>query len=75
MEISKEAATTAAKRITRKLCIVNNFHWRDLLIFEEAICKPEKSWSYRNWIAFLLKLGLTEDQIFTTAQRRLSAGM
>ena len=71
MEISKEAATTAAKRVTRRLCIVNNMHWHELLRFEEAVCGPEQSRSYRSWIAFLLKLGLTEEQVFSTAQQRL----
>lgn len=70
---TKTQETTVAKRITRKLCVVNDMHWHELLQHEEAICKPEDSWSFRSWIAFLLKLGMTEDQIFTTAQRRLKS--
>lgn len=69
--MEKNTAVTIAKRITRRLCIVNNMHWHDLLQFEQAVCKPEDSWSYRNWIVFMLNLGLTEEQIFETAQRRL----
>lgn len=72
MEIVKKTAQTASKRITRKLCIVNNMHWHELLRHESEICKPEDSWSFRNWISFLLRLGMTEEQIFNTAQRRLA---
>lgn len=72
MRCSKEEIT-AAKRITRKLCVINGIHWHDLLQREEGICKPEKSWSFRNWVSFLLRLGMSEDQIFETAQRRLKA--
>lgn len=64
-----EVAT--AKRITRKLCILNNVTWSELLQHEVAVCNPENSWSYRSWIAFLLRLGMNEEQIFDTAQRRL----
>ncbi|HEY9826498.1 MAG TPA: hypothetical protein V6D19_13725 [Stenomitos sp.] len=71
MEIVKKSAQTVAKWITRKLCIVNDMHWHELLQHENEICKPEDSWSFRNWIAFLLRLGLTEEQIFNTAQSRL----
>jgi hypothetical protein len=73
MEYSKEAAKTTAKRVTRRLCVVNGMHWHDLLQYEESICKPERSWSYRNWVTFLLRLGLTEEQIFEIAQKRLTA--
>jgi len=76
-EASQEAKQsdriTVAKRITRKLCIVNNLHWHDLLQYEQGVCKPEDSWSYRNWVIFMLNLGLTEDQIFNTAQQRIHA--
>ncbi len=73
MEYSKETETTVAKRITRKLCVVNDMHWHDLLQHEEGVCNPEGSWSFRKWVAFLLRLGMTEEQIFETAQRRLKA--
>ncbi|HQU81341.1 MAG TPA: hypothetical protein PLU47_17965 [Azonexus sp.] len=70
--IKEEAIEIAtAKRITRKLCVLNDLSWPELLQHEEDVCQPENSWSYRNWIAFLLKLGMNEEQIFDTAQRRL----
>lgn len=71
-KLTKEEQLTVAKRITRKLCIVNDMNWHELLQHEEYICKPEASWSFRNWIVFLLRLGMTEDQIFDTAQKRLN---
>lgn len=73
MNIEKQTATTIAKRITRKLCVVNELHWHELLQREVEICTPEDSWSFRSWVRFLLNLGLTEEQIFETAQRRLTA--
>lgn len=72
--IKEEAIEVAtAKRITRKLCVLNDLSWPELLQHEEDVCKPENSWSYRSWIAFLLKLGMNEEQIFDTAQRRLKS--
>ena len=72
--IKEEAIEVAtAKRITRKLCVLNDLSWAELLQHEEDVCKPESSWSYRNWIAFLLRLGMNEEQIFDTAQRRLAS--
>jgi hypothetical protein len=70
-KLTQDKKVTIAKRITRKLCIVNKVHWHELLQYEQAICKPEDSWSFRNWIVFMLNLGLTEDQIYSTAQQRL----
>lgn len=71
MRETKHHEITIAKRITRKLCVVNNIHWHELLQHEERVCSPENSWSFRSWVAFLLRLGMTEDQIFNTAQQRL----
>lgn len=71
MKIESNDATSVAKRITRKICLVENFHWHDLLQYEEQVCEPEKSWSYRGWIKFLLNLGMNEDQIFDLATRRI----
>lgn len=71
MRETKPHEITIAKRITRKLCVVNNIHWHELLQHEERVCSPENSWSFRSWTAFLLRLGMTEDQIFNTAQERM----
>lgn len=71
MSIRSNDATSVAKRITRKLCLVENLHWHQLLQYEESICEPEKSWSYRGWVKFLLNLGMNEEQIFNLAVRRI----
>lgn len=73
MELDRSQFATVAKRITRKLCLVNDMHWHELLQYEEQICGPEESWSFRNWVVFLLRLGLDEEQIYRLAQKRLMA--
>lgn len=71
MAIQEQDATSVAKRITRKICLVKNLHWHQLLQYEEEVCRPEDSWSYRSWISFLLRLGMNEEQIFDLAVRRI----
>lgn len=72
MQLENNGATSVAKRITRKICLVGNLHWHELLQYEERVCEPEKSWSYRGWVKFLLNLGMNEEQIFDLATRRLN---
>ena len=67
-----DSVDTIAKRITRHMCIVYKLHWHDLLQYEEEICKPEDSWSFKNWISFLIKLGLTEQEIVSVFKDRLT---
>ena len=71
MKIERNDATSVAKRITRKICLVENLRWNELLQYEEEVCRPEDSWSYRSWISFLLRLGMNEEQIFDLAVRRI----
>lgn len=73
MKIERNDATAVAKRITRKICLVENLRWNELLQYEEEVCRPEDSWSYRSWISFLLRLGMNEEQIFDIAVRRIKA--
>lgn len=72
MTQEKPDATTIAKRITRKICLVTNKTWNELLQYEKEVCHPEDSWSYRSWISFLLRLGMNEEQIFDLAVRRIA---
>ena len=71
MTLEKPDVSTVAKRITRKVCLVTNQSWHELLQYEEEVCRPEDSWSYRSWVSFLLRLGMNEVQIFDLAVRRI----
>ena len=72
MALEKPDATSVAKRITRKICLVTNQSWHELLQFEAEVCCPEDSWSYRSWVSFLLRLGMNEEQIFDLAIYRIN---
>lgn len=72
MTLDKPDTTTVAKRITRKICLVNDLSWHELLQYEVDVTRPEDSWSYRSWINFLIRLGMSEEQIFDLAVRRIN---
>lgn len=72
MTLEKVDATSVAKRITRKICLVTKQSWHELLQYEEDVCRAENSWSYRSWVNFLLRLGMNEEQIFDLAIHRLN---
>lgn len=58
-------------QLTKRLGVEFGLSWLQLLEHEEAICKPEDSWTFKKWVQHLQKNEFSDDEIMLIAEKRL----
>jgi len=58
-------------QLTKRLGVEYGLSWLQLLRFEEAICRPEDSWTFKKWVQHLQENKFSDDEIISIARKRL----
>lgn len=58
-------------QLTKRLGVEFGLSWLQLLQFEEAICRPEDSWTFKKWVQHLQENGFSDDEIISIARKRM----